>query len=158
MKIQDQSVCDGGNSKNVKKRNMKAAENIRSKETDSLTNRMLVERNSAKTFGEDAQMSEFENVSVSASQANANEGDINKGRWEKDEHIRFLKALKQHKKEWKKVQEVVGTRTSTQARSHAQKFFQKLKKKGETLDDFLLRLNLDMMSGLEQDDPQASEN
>jgi len=31
------------------------------------------------------------------------EAGYKKGRWSKDEHIRFLKALKKHKKEWKKV-------------------------------------------------------
>jgi len=35
------------------------------------------------------------------------------GRWTKDEHFRFLEALKRFGKEWKKVQEHVGTRTST---------------------------------------------
>lgn len=35
------------------------------------------------------------------------------GRWIKDEHFRFLEALKMHGKEWKKVQEHVGSRTST---------------------------------------------
>lgn len=46
-------------------------------------------------------------------------------------------------KEWRKVQQHVGTRTSTQARSHAQKFFVKLDKKGKNLDDFLKELDLD---------------
>ena len=35
------------------------------------------------------------------------------GRWTKDEHFRFLEALKLYGKEWKKVQEHVRTRTST---------------------------------------------
>jgi SHAQKYF class myb-like DNA-binding protein len=51
------------------------------------------------------------------------------GRWTKDEHFRFLEALKLFGKEWKKVQEHVMSRTSTQARSHAQKFFNKLEKR-----------------------------
>ena len=53
----------------------------------------------------------------------------NQGRWRKDEHCRFLEALKLYGKSWKKVQAHVTTRTSTQARSHAQKFFVKLEKK-----------------------------
>jgi SHAQKYF class myb-like DNA-binding protein len=44
---------------------------------------------------------------------------IRNGRWKKDEHFRFLKALKIHGKEWRRVQDYVKTRTSTQARSHA---------------------------------------
>lgn len=36
-----------------------------------------------------------------------------------------------HGKDWKKVEEVVGTRTGTQVRSHAQKFFNKFSNKDE---------------------------
>lgn len=37
----------------------------------------------------------------------------------------------------------MGTRSSTQARSHAQKFFVKLEKKGQKLDDFLAHIDLE---------------
>lgn len=80
------------------------------------------------------------------------------GRWTKDEHFRFLEALKHFGKEWKKVQEHVGTRTSTQARSHAQKFFNKLEKRQMTLEAFLHTLDLDnlenhyIMSDLDDED------
>ena len=56
------------------------------------------------------------------------------GRWTRDEHYRFVEALKLYGKEWKRVQEHIGTRSSTQARSHAQKFFVKLEKKNMTID------------------------
>ena len=56
------------------------------------------------------------------------------GRWTREEHFRFLEALKLFGKEWKRVQMHVGTRSSTQARSHAQKFFVKLEKKNKTLE------------------------
>ncbi len=62
---------------------------------------------------------------------------IRNGRWKRDEHVRFLEALKIHGKEWRRVQDYVKTRTSTQARSHAQKFFIKLEKKGQDLKQFL---------------------
>mmetsp|Transcript_26242 Transcript_26242/g.26149 ORF Transcript_26242/g.26149 Transcript_26242/m.26149 type:complete len:258 (-) Transcript_26242:1028-1801(-) len=52
----------------------------------------------------------------------------NQGRWTCLEHFKFLEALKKFGKEWQKVQQHVHTRTSTQARSHAQKFFVKLDK------------------------------
>jgi SHAQKYF class myb-like DNA-binding protein len=41
------------------------------------------------------------------------------GRWTLTEHLRFLEALKLHGKNWKQIEEHIGTRTSTQARSHA---------------------------------------
>ena len=59
-----------------------------------------------------------------------------------------MEALKLYGKEWRKVQSHVCTRTSTQARSHAQKFFVKIEKKNLTLDEFLNGLDL---NNLEQD-------
>jgi hypothetical protein len=41
------------------------------------------------------------------------DGDFKCGRWTKDEHFRFLAALKIYGKEWKHVQQHVETRTST---------------------------------------------
>jgi SHAQKYF class myb-like DNA-binding protein len=55
------------------------------------------------------------------------------GRWTKEEHEKFLEALKKHGKEWKKVAAHVGTRTVVQTRTHAQKYFQKLQKVREVL-------------------------
>jgi SHAQKYF class myb-like DNA-binding protein len=67
---------------------------------------------------------------------------LKQGRWTKDEHFRFLEALKLYGKEWRKVQLHVCTRTSTQARSHAQKFFVKVEKRNQTLEEFLDELDL----------------
>jgi len=50
------------------------------------------------------------------------------GRWTRDEHKKFIEAIIKFGNNWKEVQEYVNTRTSTQARSHAQKFFEKIKK------------------------------
>jgi len=50
------------------------------------------------------------------------------GRWKEDEHKRFVEAIIKFGNDWKQVQKYVKTRSSTQARSHAQKFFIKLKK------------------------------
>jgi SHAQKYF class myb-like DNA-binding protein len=94
----------------------------------------------------------------------ATSSDKKNGRWTKDEHFRFLQALKMYGKEWRKVQQHVETRTSTQARSHAQKFFVKIEKKKLSLSEFLDGLDLDnlekdmIMSDLEDDDCDSPKN
>ena len=50
------------------------------------------------------------------------------GRWTDEEHQLFERALQIYGKKWKKIAAVVGTRTATQIRSHAQKHFIRLKK------------------------------
>lgn len=50
------------------------------------------------------------------------------GRWKSDEHQRFIDAIIKYGNNWRQVQKYVGTRSSTQTRSHAQKFFEKLKR------------------------------
>lgn len=49
------------------------------------------------------------------------------GRWTREEHNRFIDAIIIYGNDWKKVQKHVYSRSSTQARSHAQKFLLKLK-------------------------------
>jgi len=53
----------------------------------------------------------------------------NNGRWAKNEHLRFLAGCLKYGNNWKKVETYVKTRTSTQIRSHAQKYLKKLEKK-----------------------------
>lgn len=60
------------------------------------------------------------------------------GRWKVDEHQRFVEAIIKFGNDWKQVQKYVRTRSSTQARSHAQKFFVKIKKAK------ILKFNLDL--------------
>lgn len=52
---------------------------------------------------------------------------LNEGRWSTEEHTKFIEGLVEFGKNWKDVQKYIGTRTTAQARSHAQKFFLKLK-------------------------------
>ena len=85
-----------------------------------------------------------ENIQTSSS---SNEEDNNKtienfnnGRWSDEEHKKFLEGILEYGNEWKKVQKIIKTRSSTQARSHAQKFFLKIKK---NLNDSNNNLNID---------------
>jgi SHAQKYF class myb-like DNA-binding protein len=45
------------------------------------------------------------------------------GRWTRDEHQAFIDAIQLYGKNWKLVAQHIGTRSSTQVRSHAQKHF-----------------------------------
>ena len=56
------------------------------------------------------------------------------GRWTQQEHLLFIEGLKIYGKNWKKVESYIGTRTGTQIRSHAQKFFNRIKKEHKTED------------------------
>ena len=62
----------------------------------------------------------------------------NCGRWQPEEHERFIEAIMKFGNEWKQVQKFVKTRSSTQARSHAQKFFVKIKRTN------ILNFNIDL--------------
>ena len=56
------------------------------------------------------------------------------GRWTQKEHVLFIEGLKMYGKNWKKVEGYIGTRTGTQIRSHAQKFFNRIRKECSTED------------------------
>ena len=51
-----------------------------------------------------------------------------KGRWRFKEHILFLEGLDKFGVNWKKIYQLIKTRSIGQIRSHSQKFFLKLKK------------------------------
>jgi SHAQKYF class myb-like DNA-binding protein len=70
-------------------------------------------------------------ASSSSSQTKKHPTGENTGRWTKEEHQTFLDGLKQHGKEWKKIANMIATRTVVQIRTHAQKYFQKLAKSRE---------------------------
>ena len=59
-------------------------------------------------------------------QDSSSKSKSNIGRWTEEEHEKFLKAIEIYGKSWNKVQTFIGTRTATQTRSHAQKYFTKI--------------------------------
>ena len=61
------------------------------------------------------------------------------GRWSKEEHDKFIEGIIKFGNDWKKVQNYVSTRSSTQARSHAQKFLLKLRN-----NEYLKKNNIDL--------------
>ena len=52
---------------------------------------------------------------------------FNKGRWSLEEHQKFITGILEYGNDWRKVQKHIKTRSSTQARSNAQKFFLRIK-------------------------------
>lgn len=59
------------------------------------------------------------------------------GRWTEKEHKDFIRGIfKLRKNNWKKLEQEVPTRNSTQIRSHAQKFLAKLLKKYDILSNY----------------------
>jgi len=68
------------------------------------------------------------NININNNNDENNLKVFNTGRWTDEEHKKFIKGIIEYGNEWKKVQKIIKTRNSTQARSHAQKFFLRIKK------------------------------
>ena len=69
-----------------------------------------------------------------------NENNISSnGRWTMEEHNKFIEGIIKFGSDWKKIEKYLTSRTSTQARSHAQKFLVKLKNL-----EFLKKKNIDL--------------
>eukprot|EP00826_Nyctotherus_ovalis_P024355 TRINITY_DN1884_c0_g3_i1.p1 TRINITY_DN1884_c0_g3~~TRINITY_DN1884_c0_g3_i1.p1 ORF type:complete len:170 (-),score=37.06 TRINITY_DN1884_c0_g3_i1:139-648(-) len=56
-------------------------------------------------------------------------GEVRMGRWKESEEKLFLEAMELYGNSWEKVKAHIGTRTTAQIRSHAQKYYAGLIKK-----------------------------
>ena len=56
-----------------------------------------------------------------------NEPKMNEGRWTYDEQVKFIIAISKDGTNWKKIKKSISTRSLSQIRSHAQKFYNRLK-------------------------------
>ena len=85
----------------------------------------VIENNDFKSLYEQKQMN---NISKENENSDSNQNEYNTGRWTNEEHEKFIEGILKFGNEWKRVQSIIKTRSSTQARSHAQKFFLRMKK------------------------------
>lgn len=91
----------------------------------SLDSLSQVNRNDQTITSNSDTLSEVTLSSVS----DENEKTFHSGKWSKTENRLFLEGVLNFGNNWKKIQENIATRTTTQARSHAQKIFLKIKSK-----------------------------
>ncbi|KAJ3706852.1 hypothetical protein LUZ61_010557 [Rhynchospora tenuis] len=56
-------------------------------------------------------------------------------KWTEEEHKKFLEALQLHGRNWRRIEEHIGTKTTIQIRSHAQKFFSKVSRESTNKSD-----------------------
>lgn len=116
-----------------------------------------------KSLGSNSPSKPTEDDSFQGSQNNGNSSDdpegnskYNSGRWTEEEHKKFIDGILEYGNEWKKVQKFIKTRSSTQARSHAQKFFLKIKKnltnfKNNSPDNFSIKYFYELLASLDKE-------
>ena len=67
-------------------------------------------------------------LNISSKDEEKKDCNFQAGKWTDEEHEKFIEGILNYGNEWKKVQQIIKTRSSTQIRSHAQKFFLRIKK------------------------------
>ena len=50
------------------------------------------------------------------------------GRWTNEEHRLFLEGIRLFKRDWRSIERHIGTRTCSQIRSHAQKYYMRIER------------------------------
>ena len=85
------------------------------------------ENNSIQLLGKKTSIFKVEDLSKYIIKNSSDNNSSNEGRWSKEEHNKFLEGLVIYGTNWKNFKGLIESRTSVQIRSHAQKFFQKMK-------------------------------
>jgi SHAQKYF class myb-like DNA-binding protein len=67
-------------------------------------------------------------VSNNSTSKKSGKGSSLHGRWTDEEHRLFIEGMDLFKKDWRSIERHIGTRTCSQIRSHAQKYFMRLDK------------------------------
>lgn len=111
--------------------NLKANEKTSEKENQDKASNPPQESNvdSSRTITEiDSSINDDLYNSLSIKKSSIDHKNNQHGRWTNEEHCLFLEGLVLYGNEWKQVQNHITTRSATQARSHAQKFFIRIRK------------------------------
>jgi len=96
---------------------------------NSLNNLNIIKINSYNNFDLNRKNGNIESKREETNSSSTEPGiKFNVGRWTKEEHKNFLKGMKIYGNNWKMVQGIIKTRSSAQTRSHAQKYFVRIKK------------------------------
>lgn len=103
------------------------------KKESNLSKDLTVDLNPTITDSDSSDVSISSSKNIYSSSDTAKENSHGQGRWTQKEHALFLEGLMWYGNEWKNVQRHIKTRSATQARSHAQKFFIKMRK--ELIDE-----------------------
>ena len=81
-----------------------------------------------KPQGETSVAGSSQNSSSNPKKAGKKDNGSLHGRWTEEEHRLFLEGMHRFKKDWRSIERHIGTRTCSQIRSHAQKYFMRLEK------------------------------
>ena len=122
-------VVKNEDNKMININNCSSNNNSNSQSIDGTILNKDLEKGESLDLSEEKNLNNINNFNLIREDNNENEKIcfLNEGRWSFKEHIKFIEAIAEYGKNWKDVQKYVGSRSSAQARSHAQKFFLKLK-------------------------------
>ena len=97
----------------------------------SLNNSNIIKINSCINFDSNRKNENIELIRKETNSSSSVESGIkfNVGRWTKEERYIFLEGMRDYGNDWKKLEQIMKTRSRSQIRSHAQKYFMRLKKK-----------------------------